>query len=208
MPLTDFLFCLRLAFFLNCFSTLHASPSSSPVQPLVAATTSKPDQLVPYCFNQTSHPGIGTTNGADCRQALRLLASTPQFRDRTVYRFSKNARNGIRVPKGWQHGYCVIYVSCANDRDADYFSLVDISRAAIGAIKDCVDDAVVKYGGLSPMGNVGSFYVSVGRPVNPHVEGGTEILGAEATALANVTLVDAALGEMFDGDVGRALDSS
>ena len=111
------------------------------------------------------------------------------------------------MPKGWQHGECVIYVSCANDHDADEFSLVTISKVAVRVIKYCVDEQVVKYGGLWGVGTVGTFYVAVGRPDNAPGIGTSSALVSEATTRAVNPLLDAAVSGVMNGNNGASSES-
>ena len=61
----------------------------------------------------------------------------------------------------------MIYVSCSNARDSDVFRYADVAYEARKVIKKCVSDQSEEpYGGLNEVGLYGSFYVSVGRPVN------------------------------------------
>lgn len=170
-------------------STLVTRPPSAlrlPPSPLTNATTSPLSAVYPYCFTPASHPGFGPTNPTDCRAALRLLITTPHF-TRTL-RFSKNHRSGVVLPKGWQHGDCVIYVSCSNPRDADYFSFQDVSREAVKIIKACVDEGGEgeKLGGIQEVGSVGTFYVSVGKPAVPRGAGGQGVQGGWANGRVEV----------------------
>lgn len=126
------------------------------------------NEVIPHCFDQVSHPGIGFTNAADCNRALEGLIRQPGFT--TLYRFSKNPRRAdvIKVPMGWGAGACVIFVSCSNTRDTDVFRYADVAYEARKIIKKCIDDQTEEpYGGLNEVGLYGTFYVSVGRPVNP-----------------------------------------
>lgn len=81
----------------------------------------------------------------------------------------------IKLPVGWRAGNCVVFVSCSNLLDADIFRYADVARAVKNTIKQCVDvddplDPDQKpYGGLEPVGSVGTFYVSVGSPHVPRV---------------------------------------
>ena len=198
---------LSLLLFLSLL--LHVNATSSIFQPAFSHINST-SIIDLYCFDQDSHPGIGATNSADCRGALRIIASLPEYRSRAVYRFSKNPRNGIKVPKGFQYGLCVIYVSCSNDHDSDYFSLVDVSRAAISIIKNCVDQPEIKYGGLEGVGNSGTFYVSVGKPVGPRKSLTSSTALPEATSEANDSLdvlVESALTELSNGDTNASSES-
>ena len=201
-------FLVYLLPFLFCVSLLPTS-SALDYQPELSLTNLTRGNGL-YCFDQSSHPGVGTTNSADCRGALRTLASLPEYRSHARLRFSKNPRNGIRVPKGFQHDQCIIYLSCANDRDSEYFTLADIFTVALGIIKECVDQPVVKYGGLDYVGNVGTFYVSVG--ISRTARGSSSssatlprpTTGAEDTF---GTLVESALTELSDGDTGVSAES-
>ena len=158
-----------LFLFPTLFLNAQARPSGALDQQLPAALSNGSlNEVIPHCFNQESHPGIGFTNAADCNRALAGLIRQPGFT--TLYRFSKNPRRAdvIKVPKGWGAGECVIFVSCSNAGDTDVFRYADIAYEARKVIKKCIDEETEEpYGGLNEVGLYGSFYVSVGRPVNP-----------------------------------------
>ena len=160
-----------IAVFLFPTLILHAQarPSGASDQQLSALPNGSFNEVIPHCFNQVSHPGIGFTNAADCNRALvEGLIRQPGFT--TLYRFSKNPRRAdvIKVPKGWGAGACVIFVSCSNEMDTDVFRYADIAYEARKIIKKCINEETEEpYGGLSEVGLYGSFYVSVGRPVAP-----------------------------------------
>ena len=177
--------------FLQILSSLEAPPTL-PIQPLLSVARGI-ENSTPFCFTPESHPGIRTTNTADCHRALRYLISAPHFRTR--FRFSKNPRNGVQVPKGWQHGECVIYVSCASAHDSDYFTLADVSTEAVRIIKECVDEPTVKYGGVHGVGDAGTFYVAVGYSDALHLSNSSVAGLIQASQLLNVTQLD----DSFEG---------
>lgn len=124
--------------------------------------------VMPFCFNQESHPGILTTNARDCNRALGSLVRERHFT--TPLKFSKSASpffDVIVLPKGWGSGECVIFVSCANKEDTEIFKYSDVARIARKVITDCVEDNPIPYGGLEEIGSAQTFYVSVGRPKGP-----------------------------------------
>ena len=150
------------------FPNAQARPSGALDQQLPALSNTSLNEVIPHCFNQVSHPGIGFTNAADCNRALEGLIRQPGFT--TFYRFSKNPRRAdvIKVPKGWGAGACVIYVSCSNTMDSDVFRYADVAYEARKVIKKCIREKIEEpYGGLNEVGLYGTFYVSVGRPVAP-----------------------------------------
>lgn len=158
-----------LLLFPTLFLNAQARPSGASDRQLPAAlSNSSLNEVIPHCFDQVSHPGIGFTNAADCNRALEGLIRQPGFT--TLYRFSKNPRRAdvVKVPMGWGAGACVIFVSCSNTRDTDVFRYADVAYEARKIIKKCIDDKTEEpYGGLNEVGLYGTFYVSVGRPVNP-----------------------------------------
>lgn len=192
---------LTLPILLSSYLT-NAKPIAITTEPLLPPknTTLALNAILPNCFNEGSHPGIGPTNSHDCREALRMIYREPH-RDE-VFRFSKNPRSSIdmiKLPRGWQYDECIIFVSCSNPRDAAYFAFGDVAREAVRVIRDCVDKPGVKLGGVQEMLPVGTFYVSVGRPVNPvRVSGGLSAPLAEATLVGNGSLLQAALSG-FEG---------
>ena len=95
-------------------------PSTNNANPLKA--------IIPHCFIPGSHPDIHPTNVADCNAALHWLIREPGFTE--YYRFSRNHRRGIQVPRGWHSGDCIIFTSCENDYDADTFRYADVLRVA------------------------------------------------------------------------------
>ena len=159
---------IAISFFPTLFPNAQALPSGTLDQQLPALSNTSLNEVIPHCFNQVSHPGIGFTNAADCNRALEGLIRQPGFT--TLYRFSKNPRRAdvIKVPKGWGAGACVIFVSCSNTRDSDVFRYADVAYEARKVIKKCISDEIEEpYGGLNEVGLYGTFYVSVGRPVAP-----------------------------------------
>ena len=151
----------------------RALPSTDLYQPLSGSTNSTANDIVPICFSPLSHPGIETTNAADCNRALRKIVLESGFL--LPLRFSKNPRrlDVVKLPVGWRAGNCVIFVTCSNLLDSDIFRYADIAAVAKNTIKLCVDvddphnPERNPYGGLEQVGDVGTFYVSVGSPKVP-----------------------------------------
>lgn len=171
-----------------CLNPLtQALPSERPYRiSLTAQPPSNASQIsvTPFCFTQTSHPGIVTTNAADCNRALGVLVRERHFT--TPFKFSKSTSpffDVIVLPKGWGSGECVIFVSCANREDTDIFSYADVARIARRIVTDCVKDNPVPYGGLEEIGSAGTFYVSVGRP--PKSSRPLHLLPFDRTSAAN-----------------------
>ena len=156
-------------------ASIHAALAIPPVtlfQPRPNRSNTTVDAIIPFCFDQSSHPGIGYTNYADCQRAMMVLVREPRFT--TPFRFSKNIRrlDVLKIPKGWQAGQCIIFVSCENTRDTAVFRYADVAREARRIIEKCVkqvpdEHGEQPYGGLVQVGDVATFYVSVGRQTNP-----------------------------------------
>lgn len=162
---------ITLFLVLASIHTALAIPPATLFQPRPKPSNTTVGDVIPYCFDQTSHPGIGYTNYADCRRAMTRLIREPRFT--TSFRFSKNPRrlDIIKLPKGWGAGNCVIFVSCENNRDTSVFRYADVAREANRIIDKCIKEVPDRpgeppYGGLVQVGDVGTFYVSVGRPTN------------------------------------------
>ncbi|KAL2041856.1 hypothetical protein N7G274_005641 [Stereocaulon virgatum] len=136
-------------------------------QPSLSNSNGGPNDVHLHCFTPVAHPDRGPTNVNDCKSVLEMIVSLPD--SLTPYRFSKNKRrlDVIPLPKGWRTRDCIIFVSCENDRDMDVFRLADAARQARNIIQNCVEGETTPYGGIDGVGSVGSFYVSVGRPVGP-----------------------------------------
>ena len=86
----------------------------------------------------------------------------------TPYIFSRTPRFGVQtLPKRWKSGECLIYVSCINDHDVDVFRFADVAHQALKVIEACVDvqEPRLPWGGVEALGTVGSFYVSLGGPI-------------------------------------------
>jgi len=49
---------------------------------------------------------------------------------RNSYRFSRNQVIGVKVPKWWAAGECIIIVTCSNNFDSDTFSYRDVLTRA------------------------------------------------------------------------------
>ncbi|KAF6220048.1 hypothetical protein HO133_003873 [Letharia lupina] len=178
---------------LMLLSTLvsRVTPTLADLSP--SATTNSSNRIVPHCFTPDTSAGIGETNLKDCRDALVVLASNPDF---TVpMSFSKNHRRGHKIPRGWASGDCVIFVSCANDRDAYTFRFADVLVVAKRLVDTCVGRnagkwGFLKWGGVDILGNSETFYVSVGRPHPRRSLDGS----ATPVELVNGTLLDLAIG--------------
>lgn len=168
--------------------TLAASPAVNESQPSLSVFDGIANDVWPFCFTPETHPGFRLTNSQDCMDALRELVREPSFL--VPFQFSKNSRRGIKLPKSWRSGQCVIFVSCANDRDADTFTYAHVAQQARRVIQSCVDNTAAPYGGVEEIGNVGTFYVSVGRPALSRMSG---ILaeGVNGTIVMNATLSEA-----------------
>ena len=136
-------------------------------QPSLSRSNGSTNDVLLHCFTPAAHPDRGPTNADDCKNALAMMVLQPNFV--IPYRFSKNKRrlDVIPLPKGWGTQDCIIFVSCENDRDVDVFRLADVARQARNIIKNCVEGEATPYGGIGGVGSVGSFYVSVGKPVDP-----------------------------------------
>lgn len=67
-----------------------------------------------------------------CVKQIPLLTRPPSpnvgFIDH--YRFSRNQRIGVKVPKWWRSGECIILVSCSTKYDAETLSYADVLRSA------------------------------------------------------------------------------
>ena len=165
--------------FPSAFSqTLHPFASTTLSSTLQTLTLQGPNdsypEITPHCFTPASLEGVGETNPHDCRAALEILIRQPHFTTR--YSFSKNPRRGLKVPKGWTSGQCVIFVSCENDRDAYTFRLADVAANARKLVAGCVGKeserwGMLRWGGVDILGDSETFYVSVGRPVAPRPPG-------------------------------------
>ena len=146
----------------------HATSIHMDLSPSVKTNTS--NRIFPHCFTPISVPGIQETNLTDCNNALRLLARQPDFRTRFI--FSKNTRRGLKVPRAWLAGDCVILISCENDRDAYAFRYADVLVIAKLIVENCVEReqegwGTFKWGGVDQILDSETFYVSVGRPHEP-----------------------------------------
>ena len=152
------------------------------------------NRVIPQCFTPEVDPKLGETNLEDCRNALLVLARTPDFT--TPMRWSKNPRRGMLLPRGWESGDCLIFVSCENDRDAYTFRFADVLVVARGLVDNCVGTTedprwgLLRWGGLDVLGDSLTFYVSIIRPV--HVSNATG--DAVPVKLVNDTLFDPAIG--------------
>ncbi len=163
-------------------TTSAALPPLIDTEPSLFALNATTKDAWPFCFTRQSHPGIEATNLQDCTGALRALVREPNFL--VPFEFSKNSRRGIKLPKGWKSGQCGIFVSCANDHDADKFTYADVAHQARKVIQGCVDNRAMPYGGMDLVGAVGTFYVSIGRPT-VHRSVALEVKGVNGAALVN-----------------------
>ena len=146
----------------------HATSIHMDLNPSMITNTS--NRIYPHCFTPTSVPGIQETNLTDCNTALRTLARQPDFRTRFV--FSKNTRRGLKVPRAWLAGNCIILMSCLNDRDAYTFRYADVLVIAKLIVENCVEReqegwGTFKWGGVDQILDSETFYVSVGKPSRP-----------------------------------------
>ena len=162
----------------------HVTSIHMDLNPSMITNTS--NRIFPHCFTPTSVPGIRETNLTDCNTALRALALQPDFRTRFV--FSKNTRRGLKVPRGWLAGNCIIIVSCENDRDAFTFRYADVLVIAKLIVENCVGRkqegwGTFKWGGVDQVLDSETFYVSVGKPHEP-IPSST---GAGSLMLENLT---------------------
>ena len=146
----------------------HATSTHMELEPSIITNTS--NRIRPHCFTPMSVPGIKETNLTDCNTALGGLARQPDFTTRFV--FSKNTRRGLKVPKGWLAGDCIIIISCENDRDAYAFRYADVLLIAKLIVDNCVDReeegfGTLNWGGVDQILDSETFYVSVGKPHEP-----------------------------------------
>ena len=179
---------LLLAILVHHTTSIHID-----LNPSIITNTSNP--ITPHCFTPLSLPGIQETNLADCRNALRALASQPDFTTRFI--FSKNPRRGLKVPLGWLAGDCIILISCENDRDAYTFRYADVLVVAKSLIENCVGReqerwGTLRWGGVDDILDSETFYVSVGKPHDlsqPNTGAGSLML----VNLTNGTTLDQAI---------------
>lgn len=152
-------------------STLVCRATLTLIDLVSSSITNSTNRIVPHCFDQDTSPRMGKPNLKDCRDALVILARNPDFT--TPFSFSKNPRRGVKVPRGWRSGECLIFVSCENDRDAYTFRFADVLVVAKRLVEKCVGTAesealgLLGWGGVEILGDSVTFYVSVGRPFNP-----------------------------------------
>ena len=171
----------------------HTTSMHMDLNPSVIRNTS--NRIFPHCFTPISVPGIQETNLTDCNTALRGLARQPDFRTRFV--FSKNTRRGLKVPRGWLAGKCIILISCENDRDAFTFRYADVLVIAKLIVENCVEReqegwGTFRWGGVDQILDSETFYVSVGKPSGPipsSTGAGSPLLGN----LTDVIIVDQAI---------------
>lgn len=125
------------------------------------------NEIVLHCFSPDVYPERLPLNASDCRLSMMQLVLTPNFN--VPFRFSKNERrlDTIKIPKGWTgHGQCIIMVSSSSNEDTAVFRLADVASRARTIINVCVNGQPVPYGGIFGVGDVPSFYVSVGGPAD------------------------------------------
>lgn len=153
-------------------------------------TTNASNHIESHCYNPDTSPTMGETNLKDCRDTLLKIARTPDFTTRIT--FSKNPRRGVSLPRGWKSGECLIFFSCENDRDAYTFRYADVLASAREIVDLCVGTTVteqyglMRWGGIYILGDSDTFYVSVGRPLNPRTSAGNLI----PVGLVNETLLN------------------
>ena len=154
-------------------STLVSRASLTLIDLNSSSVTESTNRITPHCFTPGTSSDLGETNLKDCRDALAILARNPDFT--TPFHFSKNPRRGIRVPRGWKSGDCLILVSCENDRDAYTFRFADVLVVAKRLVDNCVEGRVserwglLRWGGVDDLGASETFYVSVGKPFAPRI---------------------------------------
>lgn len=172
-------------------STFVSRAALVAIDPNSSSINNSLNRITPHCFTPDSSPGTFETNLKDCRDALLVLARTPDFT--TPFSFSKNPRRGLKVPRGWRSGECVIFVSCENDRDAYTFRFADVLVEARTLVDNCVGKesqewGILRWGGVTILGNSETFYVSVGKPFSPRTP-----IGVVSLELVNGTLLDPAI---------------
>lgn len=114
------------------FSSTFAATTGT--QPAFLALNGTTNRIVPHCYTPASLAGVQETNPRDCRDAMEILIRQPDFS--TFFSFSKNTRRGIKLPRGWISGRCIIFLSCENDRDAHTMRFADVARVARSIIGD------------------------------------------------------------------------
>lgn len=156
---------------------------------LTTATDSSND-LDAHCFTPETSPEMTEVSLRSCRAALQVLARNPDFT--TPFRFSKNPRRGIKIPRAWTSGDCTIIMSCENDRDAYTFRFADVLVVAKWLVDTCVGTqesekwGLLRWGGVHILGDSDTFYVSVGKLYTPTIPAGSVDLMelTSATALS------------------------
>lgn len=92
----------------------------------------------------------------------------------------------------------------------EFLTLRSVAAIAVRVISMCIDGVAPEemYGGLGEVGEVGTFYVSVGKPARPTPAPSGSVGGVQVMELGsgvgNETLVEAALMEFEGGDYGVA----
>ena len=143
----------------------HAVSTLIDLNPTTMTNTS--NRVDFHCFNPETSPEMGEVSLRDCRGALLVLARNPDFT--TPFRFSKNPRRGLKIPRGWTSGECLIVMSCENDRDAATFRFADVLVVARRLVDTCVGTmqsekwGLLRWGGVEVLGDTETFYVSVGK---------------------------------------------
>ena len=149
---------LRSLLLLSCL-TYHVTSALINPQPTTL------NQIRPQCYTPAVDPAISDPDLKDCRDTLVRIASTPNFR--TPKRYSKNHRSGLPLPRIWNSGSCLIFVSCENDSDSFTFSFADVLVVAKKIVDDCVGTnedpkwGRLRWGGIDELRDSESFYVSV-----------------------------------------------
>ena len=158
------------------------------------------NRVIAQCFTPETGPELIETNLQDCRHALFILASTPDFT--APMRYSKNPRRGLPVPRGWTSGDCLILVSCENERDAYTFRFADVLVVARRIVDTCVGTVespkwgLLRWGGIDELGDSQTFYVSVFKPSPARTSTGSVV----PVELVNGTLLDPVIKKVSRGN--------
>lgn len=162
MPYTSSFVLVCALLTLHSILDVCAFPASIDHELLPRAVPASTDREWLSCFTEQTHPGIKSTDLTACRGALRKLIVQPDFTRNLP--FSRHGRVAIKVPRGWKEGECTIFVSCGNDYDTDTFTYADVAHTAANIINTCIiEKPDTEYGGFAGVGNIGSFYVAVGK---------------------------------------------
>lgn len=179
-----------LLWFLLLLSSLAHHATSA----LINLNPTASNRVRPQCFTPDLDPTISETNLQDCRNALLVLAGTPDFT--TPMRWSKNWRRGMLLPRGWKSGECLIFVSCENDDDAYTFRFADVLVVARRLVDNCVGTretprwGLLRWGGMDVLGASLTFYVSIIGPGHARNATGSAV----PVELLNDTLLVPAIG--------------